>query len=246
MSRNYELLQQLSEHSESFSPSVANISPGLNQSAAAAAGVAPAREHLSSAAPASPYIRKIVESLFLKPAPAKLRKLGFCDIEHSGGAAAICDACGAMLASLVNGRVLLADAEPSRAPLQFASAPDRHAQITTAVPEGGITHDGTSHLWRLQMPINRGCRTGQLENLAPISAEFDYVCVNLPPVNSAESALTRTDDLDGIVLVIQAHSTRRDVVEKAYRSLESRGKKVVGAVLNNRRFPIPERIYKYL
>jgi len=52
--------------------------------------------------------------------------------------------------------------------------------------------------------------------------------------------------LDGVVLVIKANSSRRDSARDAVQELRSANVRVLGAVLNKRTFPIPERIYKRL
>jgi Mrp family chromosome partitioning ATPase len=50
----------------------------------------------------------------------------------------------------------------------------------------------------------------------------------------------------GAVLVLQAESTRLEVAEEAKRVLEGTGAHVVGAVLNRRRYHIPDLIYRRL
>jgi len=45
-------------------------------------------------------------------------------------------------------------------------------------------------------------------------------------------------------LVVEANLTRREVARKAKESLESANVRLLGAVLNNRTFPIPETIYR--
>jgi Mrp family chromosome partitioning ATPase len=48
---------------------------------------------------------------------------------------------------------------------------------------------------------------------------------------------------DGVVLVIEAHATRREAARKVKESLEAANVRLLGAVLNKRTFPIPEVLY---
>jgi Mrp family chromosome partitioning ATPase len=51
---------------------------------------------------------------------------------------------------------------------------------------------------------------------------------------------------DGIVLVLEAESTRREAALIAVEHLRSSNVPILGAVLNKRTFPIPHSIYKRL
>jgi Mrp family chromosome partitioning ATPase len=47
-----------------------------------------------------------------------------------------------------------------------------------------------------------------------------------------------------LVLVVQANATRRDAARKAKESLQAANVRLLGAVLDNRTFPIPDAIYQ--
>jgi Mrp family chromosome partitioning ATPase len=51
---------------------------------------------------------------------------------------------------------------------------------------------------------------------------------------------------DGVALVIEAHRTRRVKAQKAKEILQAANLKVLGTVLSERTFPIPEAIYRNL
>jgi protein-tyrosine kinase len=51
---------------------------------------------------------------------------------------------------------------------------------------------------------------------------------------------------DGVVLVLKANSSRREAARQALNEMQSANVRVLGAVLNQRTFPIPEKIYKRL
>jgi Mrp family chromosome partitioning ATPase len=82
--------------------------------------------------------------------------------------------------------------------------------------------------------------------LAELKADFNYVLLDGPPVNQYGDAMMLGKLVDGVVLVIRANITRREVARKAKASLESAGVRLFGAVLNKRTFPIPEFFYNML
>jgi Mrp family chromosome partitioning ATPase len=51
---------------------------------------------------------------------------------------------------------------------------------------------------------------------------------------------------DGVVLVLKANSTRKERARGAVQDLKNAKVRVLGAVLNQRTFPIPDSIYNKL
>lgn len=79
-----------------------------------------------------------------------------------------------------------------------------------------------------------------------LSQRFDYVLFDVGPVLSQPEAGILASSVDGVVLVVRAHRTKREVLAKAEKSIRFNGGSVIGSVLNRRSFPIPEAIYKRL
>ncbi len=75
--------------------------------------------------------------------------------------------------------------------------------------------------------------------LEQLRAHFDFVIFDLPPANVYGDASILAPRLDAAVVVIEADRTRVPEVERARRSLERVGVKLVGSVLNRRRNYIP-------
>ena len=75
---------------------------------------------------------------------------------------------------------------------------------------------------------------------------FDFVIVDAPPMTRYADAIVLGQLSDGVVLVLEAEYTRREAARIAVESLRSSGIQVLGAVLNKRTFPIPEKIYNML
>jgi Mrp family chromosome partitioning ATPase len=84
------------------------------------------------------------------------------------------------------------------------------------------------------------------ERFSEIRREFDYVVVNAPPLGAFADAMVLGRLVDGVVLVLEANTTRREAALRITEGLRATNIPVLGAVLNNRTFPIPAAVYKRL
>ena len=75
-------------------------------------------------------------------------------------------------------------------------------------------------------------------------SEFNYVLFGAKITDSAAPLFGKA--CDGAVLVLTANLTRREAALRAREILLSWNVKLLGAVLNNRTFPVPESIYRRL
>jgi receptor protein-tyrosine kinase len=82
--------------------------------------------------------------------------------------------------------------------------------------------------------------------LQELRSEFDYVLIDAPALNLYSDAIALGRMADGVVIVLQADSTRRESALKGLRSLRDAQIQVLGAVLNRRTFPIPDFVYRRL
>ncbi len=74
--------------------------------------------------------------------------------------------------------------------------------------------------------------------LAELGRRFEYVIVDAPSIQSRVDALLLAPAVDGVVMVIQAGKSRRDVVRRSRREIEGAGGKLLGVVLNNAQSPV--------
>jgi Mrp family chromosome partitioning ATPase len=79
--------------------------------------------------------------------------------------------------------------------------------------------------------------------MAELSAAFDYLVIDAPPLKGSNDAIVLGGLSDGVVLVLKAHSSRREVARRALSDLQAANVTSLGAVLNQRQFPIPNAIY---
>ena len=70
--------------------------------------------------------------------------------------------------------------------------------------------------------------------------------IDAPGTNVCEDASKLAQLAGAAVLVIDANRTRRITARKAMEALEASRVRLLGTVLHNRSFPIPERLYKWL
>ena len=96
--------------------------------------------------------------------------------------------------------------------------------------------------------VNRESGTGihWLRLLEELRNEFEFVVIQGPSVGTSSEAALLGQLTDGIILVLDARSTRRAAALKAKEILDAAQCRMLGTVLVQRMFPIPERIYRRL
>lgn len=75
---------------------------------------------------------------------------------------------------------------------------------------------------------------------------FDLVLIDCAPATAFPDSIALSRKADGMVLVIEAESTRWPVAETVCQQVTKAGGKVIGIVFNKRRYYIPEFVYKWL
>lgn len=202
---------------------------------------------------------RLVYKLFVTPDEAKRRVVLFAGIERDNGCAAICARAGRTLAALQPGLVCLVDANlrsPSlhelvgtdnRNGLATASSSMQTSLTAFARPLDGTT---TTNLWVLPAGSSESDPATLLTparltpRLRELCGRFDRILINAPPADSHVESLALGRVVDGVVLVVSANATRRDAVQRVKSRLDDLRVPVLGLVLNDRTFPIPEALYR--
>jgi hypothetical protein len=110
----------------------------------------------------------------------------------------------------------------------------------------------SSTLWRIPIDIFLSHSEDNLSAdwvraaLRELRLDFDYTLFHGPPAGQYSETALLGQLTDGVVLVLEANSTRRVAAQKAIQKLHAGNARLLGTVLNNRTFPIPERIYRKL
>lgn len=251
MSRNFELLQEAGMRPQSAPPSGLHGSslPEAMSSPDARRNGAPFDLNLHARAE---YL-KLVRGLFLEQTEKTPRVVIFAGIDDGSGSSRMCAAVADVLAAEVRQSVCVVDANPQSTFWSQLAGGGNHRAVTADLLQEGPVRDLVQQLqpeklWFL------ACRTLAADGLLrsdllrarflELRKEFEYVLVDVPPVALDSTSALLAPLTDGLVLVVEANSTRREVARRVKEALESAHVQLLGAVLNNRTFPIPETIYR--
>jgi len=79
-----------------------------------------------------------------------------------------------------------------------------------------------------------------------LRVSFDNILIDCGSVADSTDAAMLGASVDGVVIVVDAGESRRDKILNAQRMIEAAGGKFLGFVLNKRRYPVPEWLYRRL
>lgn len=79
-----------------------------------------------------------------------------------------------------------------------------------------------------------------------VREDFDWIIFDGAAVNSYPETAVLASKVEGTILVVEAENKRAEVALQAKERLEAAGGSILGAILNRRRFVIPEAIYRRL
>jgi Mrp family chromosome partitioning ATPase len=85
-----------------------------------------------------------------------------------------------------------------------------------------------------------------LDSVDALRVSFDNILIDCGSVKDSTDAALLASNVDGIVIVVNAGESRRDEILNSQRMVETAGGKFLGFVLNKRRYPVPEWLYKRL
>jgi Mrp family chromosome partitioning ATPase len=246
MSKNFELMQQISKGyevapSQFPEPTVAGLDRNGHDG-----GQSAGEEAL-----------RLVQRLFLLQTAETPRVVVFAGIDHGNGCSQICASVAETLAKNTPGSVCLLEANFRSSSLPaFFGTTNHHGFADALLREGPIRsfakQVSRDNLWLISSgslaadspnPLGLG---GVKNRIAELRSEFDFVIIDAPPLTRYADAISLGQLTDGLVLVLEANSTRREAAVAAAESLRSSQIKILGAVLNKRTFPIPESIYSRL
>jgi hypothetical protein len=202
------------------------------------------RPTASSVAPVhAEQIHALVQQLFSRDESNPVRYVGFAAIETSTQTATLCLEVAQALAEQDRYDVGLIDAHPDSDLLQTQlqiSSPNLALAPWLIAPR----------LWMVPrqswLPDSCGGRvTSQnLSRLRELTTEFDFSILWCAPVSWLTASIGQT--CDGLVLVLTANKTRRLVAAQIKDQLSKAKVPLLGTVLAERRFPVPQGLYRSL
>ncbi len=83
-----------------------------------------------------------------------------------------------------------------------------------------------------------------LDSVAAMRLSFGNILIDCRSLRVSSEAAVLGSSVDGVAVIVEAGQTRRDEILNAQRTIENAGGKFLGFVLNKRRYPVPEWLYK--
>jgi hypothetical protein len=188
-------------------------------------------------------VRTLVQQLFFRPESGLVRNVGFTSVEASPQTALLCLDVARAVAAEGRVEVGLIDASFDAVPLE------RQLRIQSPA-QSQVTWPVCSRVW-LVPRRNWWCEgnsqtiTDQdLAKLCEFMTEFDFSILHCASVSSLTARIGRR--CDGLVLVLTANKTRRLAAAQVRDRLRKIQVPLLGTVLAERRFPVPEGLYRSL
>ncbi|GEM_PF-1562322 len=199
---------------------------------------------------ASEYYRSIVASLLLSKAEAPARSILVTSSVPLEGKTTMSLNLGVTLAE-IGIRTLLVDADFRNPSLsrRLGAAGGKGLSIHLAGGEADIRETLIPNLCLLPAgpqppnPVALFAALRFAELLGRLKQEFQYVLIDSPPVSSVADALLLSSKTDGVILVVRAASTPREIVVRTHDQLVRAGACVLGATLNCVNLQDPECSY---
>ena len=197
---------------------------------------------------------KLVQRVFLLPGTDAPRVVLFCGVDDSDGAGHICARASEILATQTGASVCVVETNPQLSVLHRHFRLDNLGGLSDALVESGPIREfaqrvAYTNLWVLPW----GSAAAEWQTLlasdrlqsrtSELRAEFDYVLIDAPSATFCAGVVSLGRLADGAILVIKSESTRREAARRAKENLQAAKVRVLGAVLNDRKFPIPEALY---
>ena len=203
---------------------------------------------------AEEQIRSLVRQVFLPGWPKPAHQVVFSSVDPETDISAICMQVGLALSAQVRGTTCLVEANLSGPGLEQVLQKNGLDLISNQ--ERSATRDLSRPLSNELWLVGRSSFLGENENgwsgpwlrdrLAELRQTYDYTVLYGAPAGTCSEAALLASLCDGMVLVLEANSTRRVTAQKVKERLHAANARLLGAVLSERTFPIPDAIYRKL
>ena len=200
---------------------------------------------------------ELVQRVFLLPSSEVPRVVVFCGVGQSDGAGGICARAGQNLAHQTGSSVCVVEGDFQSPSLHQYLGVENSRGLTDALLESGPIQDFVQCLPKSNLSVlPGGPRSGELQTpwkserlrsrMAELRREFSYVLVYSSQMSQHVGGMLLGQIADGVILILESMVTRRETARMAKENLAAANVKILGAVLNNHRFSIPEAIYRRL
>jgi hypothetical protein len=196
-------------------------------------------------------IRGLVRRVFFSNGERPVRQVVLSALDGDTDVKSICRSVGEALAVETVSNVAVVGEYPEVLPdaeIHPAETGSRSSGNTSTLQRRAANRV-RGNLWLVPAAETHGARgaTALLHShLDELRREFEYSIVEAPPAGESNEAMAMAQFADGIILVLSAHRTRRIAACKTVEMLEAAKAHILGTVLSDRIFPIPDRIYRRL
>ena len=209
----------------------------------------PITDYFSHESPLATEFRRLFHQIHDSHRKADLKSVLVTSAVTGEGKSTI-SACLSITAARKGCKTLLIDCDLRRPTLHRLFGLDRNGGIVEVLSEG--------------LPVKSVIKKSELENLDVITAGkaianpselfdsraigamvgelkfyYDYAFVDAPPVIPVSDPMLLANETDGVILVVKAGATPREVVERAAEIMRTNSTHVLGVVLNNAKGSLP-------
>jgi receptor protein-tyrosine kinase len=200
---------------------------------------------------------KLVHRIFPAGGQRSPQIVLFSAVESDAGCASICVRTAMILAARGDGSVCVVDANLRAPCLHHYFGIDNSRGLAEAVLEPLPIQDfAQKHVEPNLWILPGGSAAGQLSfpgaydrlssRMTELRGQFKYVVIYSSPLDLDSASILLSSWTDGVVMVVEADTTRRETARRMKRNLDAANVSVLGVVLNNRSFSIPEALYRRL
>lgn len=193
-------------------------------------------------------MRGLVRRVFLSEVPSRVRQIVVSAIEVETTIQRFCRAMGEVLSMEAEREVVVVEGwkEVPRG-RGFGSAlsalsKDANGELRQDAMRIGVNLWSLSNDGGESLPARESLQT----YLWQIRREFEYSILVAKPLAFSNEAATIAACSDGMILVLSALRTRRATALSVKQNLDAARVRLLGTVLGDREFPIPDRIYRRL
>lgn len=199
---------------------------------------------------AQEQIRGLVRQVFLSKVERQVRQVVFSAADPETDVRNLCWRVGEELALETEESIAVVGDYPDLLDADmYANCVTQHFGKDERTPRAQKVAHERRNLWLVPPPGGEDTQvsTALLHSyLGEMRSQFQYSIIVGPPEAESNAATAMAQLADGIVLVLSAQCTRRITARRVKERLEAAQAHLLGVVLGDRVFPIPEGIYRRL
>lgn len=195
-------------------------------------------------------IRGLVRQIFFSSADRPARQIVLSAVDADTEILGICRQVGEVLAQETKGSVAVVGRFPEI--VELPMIPPEELLRKQHLDRSGLRGFATkrrSNLWwlsRCDDETDSASASTLHTFLGQVRREFDYSILEGACAADSHEPMAMAQFADGIILVLSAQRTRRAVAKKVKTALDASKARLLGTVLSDRTFPIPEALYRRL